>query len=196
MPQLLSLLVKDRPLTRAEWIKLVEDRLWTIKPHLDIFTLREIGDLRLLASPTGTLKDDNPKVVGDSRGLKFQGIFESQCTKYEPTGDDSGVLKFWGVSRSGEWVLVRVILTLGERTDPKYNVRLQKAEVVEIQKVSLYDLLIQMGTTPLSVWDSLGVAIQSWESDRKRIFEIAQDMATLVRVGERLYHALPHESGG
>ncbi len=161
--------------------------------------MREIGDIgRLLNHPDAkhTFKDDNPRVVGgDGRGLRFQGIFESLVTERVSTGENTAVLKFWGVNRSGEWVVVRVVMTLGKPIDPRFETRAEKAEMVEIRKVGLETLLNEMGTQPFHVWDTLGLAIQSWASDREEIYRKAQALASVVAFEQQLHYALRRKVG-
>jgi len=78
----LEVFVRKNQLADEEWFGLIEARRELIKPHLDSFTLPELGSFECMRSEvsfTHELRLDVSTTTGDERfSLKTQGIFRIQ----------------------------------------------------------------------------------------------------------------------
>ncbi len=197
--------VRKDQLTNEEWLGLIEARRSLIKPHLDTFTLPELGSLQCLRSETSfthALNLDVSATIGDERfSLKTQGLFYEQPWSAEERIPNSGacrdpgdcpcpdgVKRIWGLTRSGLWVLVTVSF-VGE--EGYKNRGYEKAYTVEIQEVDLPTIVAITKEKPQKMWLKLGEAIKKWAGFRKGLYDQALGLAQAVEAEELMFSLIP-----
>lgn len=194
----LEILVRNGPLNEGDWLGLVAARRNLIVPHLDKFTLSELGELKCIRSEEGHYHEilrDNPKVRGDNRfSLKTQGIFQQAWKAIEQDPQDmvniypagvvnlaGGTIVVWGLTRDGAWIVAHIayVAELG------YKSRLRhRAELIDIDKVDLLTLISLTREEPRKIWQLLGEAVKRWRENRKMLYEHARYIAGMVETEE------------
>lgn len=194
----LEVLVRKNSLTDDEWLSLIEARRELIKPHLDSFTLAELGSFPCLTSESvhyHEIKLDNPIVVGEEPfSLKTQGIFDMQpwqAVERIPNPDYkrfhagarclSGTLLLWGLTRSGLWVLVTVRFVGENGYKDRGN---ERAESVEIIETDLPTIIAKTKSNPQDMWKKLGRAVKESAEKRENLYKMARNLARMVNVEE------------
>ncbi len=194
----MELLVRKNQLTDVEWFALLEARRSLVKPHLDTFTLPELGSLKCFRrelSFTHELRLDGPKVIGDERfSLKTQGIFRPQPwsaieripnSGYRPppggVACPDGTMQIWGLTRSGLWILAEVRF-VGE--DGYKERGYERAKTVEITEVNLPTIVSKTKEKPQRIWEELGKAIKEWVEFREGLYNQALNLARMVGIEE------------
>jgi len=190
-------LARNTPLTDEEWVGLIETRRELIKPHLDSFTLPELGALKCLRQE-GSFLNEIQLTVSESTGdtefsLKTQGIFHAQewadmervpNSGYPPANCLNGTMRIWGLTRNGEWVLVTVDF-IGE---PGWKNRgCERATSVNIVKSDVPAILAQTKVKPHHMWEKIGHAIIGFAERRRNLYEQALKLAKQVAVEDNLY---------
>jgi hypothetical protein len=209
MPSTLGLvtLVRNKQLTEKERIELINARCNLIGPHLDSFTLPELGKFECLSSEGSRLHElgfDNSVIIGNSGfSLKTQGIFRNAWNAretipnsgFQPYGQGGGgcadgVRRLWGFTRSGQWVLV----TIAYAGEPGYKGRgYERAKTVDIIEVDLQTLFTGVKETPQNIWIELGKEIKSWTDRRRHLYNQALVLAQTVEFEELACKLIPKE---
>ncbi len=201
----LEVFVRRSQLTDEEWFGLIESRRELIKPHLDLFTLPELGALECMrseSSSTHKLRLDVSITTGDEQfSLKTQGIFRIQPwsaieripnSDYRPS--PGGVnypdrtMRVWGLTRSGMWVLV----TIGFVDEDGYKGRgYERAMTIEIVKADLPTIAAKTKEKPQQMWKELGKAIKSFMEHRESLYNQALNLARMVEIEELAFSLIP-----
>lgn len=193
----LGMFVRKSQLSDEEWLNLIEVRRELIKPHLNSFTLPELGSLECLRRETfkHMLRLDISTTTGDERfSLKTQGIFRVQPWSaveripnsgyYKFFGDANcpdGTMRVWGLTRSGLWVLVTIGF-VGERgyKDCGY----ERAKYVEIIEADLLTIITETKEKPQEMWEELGKAIKDFAEHRKCLYDQALNLLRIIQIEE------------
>lgn len=204
----LDVFVRKNQPNDEEWFGLIEARRALIAPHLDSFTLRELGSLECLRSEisfTHKLAIDAPVITGDSRfSLKTQGIFRVQpWSAIERTPNSGhrpppggvncsdGMMRIWGLTRSGLWVIASISFA-GEAG---YKGRgYERARTVEIIKADLPTIAMFTKVRPEQMWRELGDAIKAFARDRLALYDHARRLAQNVEVEELALSLIPEKA--
>ncbi len=194
----LEVFIRNNQLTDEEWFGLIKARRDLIKPHLDSFTLPEIGSLKCLRSEvsfTHMLSLDISASTGDERfSLKTQGIFHKQPWsavekipnsgfRPPPGGVDcpNGIMRVWGLTRSGLWIIA-TISYVGEHG---YKGRgYERATNVEIVESDIPTIVAKTKEEPQRIWGELGKAIKSWREHRLALYNQALNLSRMVEIEE------------
>ncbi|HMO78655.1 MAG TPA: hypothetical protein PJ997_00490 [Candidatus Paceibacterota bacterium] len=180
--------INKTELTSEMWIDLLESRRLQITPFLKSFTLPEIGSFRSVRGDgeIQNLNTDKPKFSGDESLLKYgvnlfnkiQGIFDEQpleCvrvfdsdgvrlrTQINDKKTYTGIKHLWGITRSGEWVLVRINFVLVTLTNGS---RLEQALSVDIRHSSPVEILKVLEIKPIKIWMHIGITVDEWVNRR------------------------------
>ena len=190
-PKGLEMLIrKDQP-TNEEWFGLLEARRALIKPHLDSFTLDELGTLHVLSKNRyewHNLYLDSPVVHGDQRfSLKTQGIFLNEANYgngWNGCGKGPQTKLNWCLTRSGEWVLITINFT---GWSPNY----ERAESIEIKEMDIATIVTNVGNDPRRIWESLGGWIRYWMRTRRELYNRALTLANIVETEEAVLSLIP-----
>ena len=202
----LEMLVRKRSLSKNDWFALVEARRSLIKPHLNTFTLPELGSLECLERESfkHDLYVDAPKVIGDKRfSLKMQGIFYSQPwsaierdvkSGYRPgpggVSVPNGIMQIWGLARSGSWILAEVKFV----GSAGYKGRgYERAVSVSVTEMDLPTIISKAKVEPEEVWRGLGKAIEEWFDFRENLRNQAFNILRMVQI-EELALSLVHQA--
>lgn len=193
----LEMLIRQNPLTDQEWFDLIEGRRKLIKPHLDSFTLKELGSLPCLNSEGGSLHElgwDISKTKGDERfSLKTQGIFHRPYSAIEripipkavhnnaPPYWDGGTMQIWGLTRSGLWVLATVNFI--DKSGYKDRGR-ERATDIQIVESDLPTIVAKTKETPRWIWMSLGQTIKEWSEHRRLLHNQALNITRMIEIEE------------
>lgn len=200
----LDLLVRQQPLTEKEWIELLERRRRLIKPHLNSFTLTELGRFPCLLRYiqwVGIREAQHPNCGLTAYGtggksledaLKTQGIFGFDTDSDILTPDRTPMYNcrrfLWGLSRSGKWMLIEIWFLRGGSPDlPTDGVYAFK-----IQTVPVEDLLTIQHLQLRDVWLGLGEAVAQWMKKRQELLDDAEELADQVNLEESLINLLPN----
>jgi len=186
----ISQLIERGPVHPVLLCNLIETRRRLIKPHLDTFTLQELGNFRFLES-TGLstlhgLNQDKPSIGSGSEIVsvfKTQGVFFQGCISVKRERPASNNYKKYiaGLSRSGDWLLIEVKITY----DPKCNY--EWAKEVTVLKPGLERIVFSgLGISYEGIWSELGRTIKGWLSSRKRLYEIARGIAKIIEIEDLL----------
>ncbi|OGZ32542.1 MAG: hypothetical protein A3H02_00150 [Candidatus Niyogibacteria bacterium RIFCSPLOWO2_12_FULL_41_13] len=204
----LEVFVRKNQLIDEEWFGLIEARRELIKPHLDSFTLPELGTLECMRSETSfthMLRLDIATTIGDERfSLKTQGIFRIQpwsaveripnSGHRPPPGGvncPDGTMRVWGLTRSGLWVLV----TIGFVGENGYKDRgYERARTVEIVETDLPAIATKTKEKPQRMWKELGKVIKGFAEHRKSLYNQALNLAQMVEVEELAFSLIPKEA--
>jgi hypothetical protein len=204
----LRIFLRQKQITDKEWLDLIEARRELIKPHLDSFTLPELGALECLRTElnfTHCLGNDLTITTGDeSFSLKTQGIFRVQpweaierfpnsgyCPSPGGVKCPSGTMLVWGLTRSGLWILV----TIGFRGEDGYKERgYERAITVKIVETDLPTIVATAKEKPQKMWEALGKAIRGFAKHRKAIYEEALDLAQMVENEELAFSLISNEA--
>jgi hypothetical protein len=180
----LRMLVRGRKIDARQWVGMIEARGKLIKSHLDSFTLSELGD-EILGERRKFLEAIAPnalKVAGDKQfSLKTQGIFcKSSFSGWERV-PESGPSEFWmtrvwGLTRSGKWILA----TIEHRGKRGY----QEPTNVEIIEADVPMIISRTKENPKELWEKLGNAVKIFAKNRKRLYDEAENIASMVRIEE------------
>ncbi len=192
----LELLARKKPLTAGEWHQLIEARHSLIKPHLNSFTLSELGDLKCLRTETFSheLRFDSPTLIGDERfSLKTQGIFDRPYSGIQRIPDSGfrgapgegsipdGKMYIWGLTRNALWVLVEVTF----KGEVRYKRRgYEKAETVDIQESDLITIVDMTKTELEEIWKHLGETVKGWVQSREHLYNVALELGRIVEIEE------------
>lgn len=185
----LGVLVRENKLTDEEWFGLIEARRELIKPHLDSFTLQELGSLRCMRnrdSYSSLLRLDVSTSTGDERfSLKTQGVFWLIAREQIPNPGwpdyPNGTKRVWGLTRSGLWVLV----TIGFVTERGYKERgYERAKTVEVIEADMPTIATKTKCKPRWMWKKLGEAIEGFAERRRSLYNQALGLARLVQIEE------------
>jgi hypothetical protein len=204
----IGLLCRKNPLSDEEWYRLIEARRSLIKPHLDSFTLRELGEVkcleqegpnRLHSLQVGFL----PEVVtGDERfSLRTQGIFyhpwsgdQKIPVDYRPSPSEEarlypgGIKYIWGLTRKGLWILAEVKF----RHEAGYKGRgYERALTVDIQELDLPTIVARTRSKPEEIWRVLGEAIKEYTRFRERLYYEALELRRVIEVEELMLSCIP-----
>jgi len=204
----LEVFVRKNQLADEEWFGLIEARRELVKPHLDSFTLPELGALECMRSElsfTHMLRWDVSTSTGDERfSLKTQGIFRMQPwsaveripnSGYRPppggVNCPDGTMRVWGLTRSGLLVLV----TIGFVGENGYKDRgYERARTVEIIEADLSTIAAKTKEKPQRMWEELGKAIKSFAEHRKSLYNQALNLARMVEIEELAFSLVPKEA--
>ena len=189
---------KDR-IADEEWLDLIEARRELIKPHLDSFTLPELGSVKCLRNENfmHELRFDISTSTGDPRfSLKTQGVFSMQPwgaveripnSGYRPWPTDGhvncpdGIIQIWGLTRSGLWVLITVEFIGKEGyKDRGY----ERANTVHIVEADLPTIIAKTKEKPQRMWEQLGNVIRSFAVHRKWLYDQASYLVWTVEAEE------------
>lgn len=193
----LEVFVRKDQFADEEWFGLIEARRELIKPHLDSFTLPELGSLECMWSESRfmhMLRLDVSTSTGDERfSLKTQGIFHVQSWSaveritnsgyYLPAGVNysGGTKRVWGLTRSGLWTLV----TIGFVDEVGYKGRgYERARTVEIVEADLPTIATKTKEKPQRMWEELGKVIKDFAEHRKSLYDQALNIARMVEIEE------------
>jgi hypothetical protein len=187
---------KDKLQDNEVWFKLIEHRQAILKPHLDDFTFQELGKVECLSRETfkHEVSIDGPEVVGTGDySLKTQGIFclqpwqeiereKREVSSYHRLPAD-GKLLIWGLTRSNQWVIATVHF-VGEwgYKDRGY----ERATKVEIEEVSIPELVIRTKEKPRKIWAELGNAICKFHERRRALYLSAKHLALAIEVEQEI----------
>lgn len=203
----LEVFVRKNQLADEEWFGLIEARRELIKPHLDSFTLPELGMLECMQSDNfmHMLRYDVSTTTGDERfSLKTQGIFRMQswsaveripnsgyCAPPGGVNCPDGTMRVWGLTRSGLWVLVTIGF-VGERgyKDRGY----ERAKTVEIVETDLPTIAAKTNEKPQRMWEELGKVIKGFAGHRNALYNQALNLARMVEVEELALSLIPKEA--
>ena len=200
----LEMFVRRKQLTDEEWFSLIENRRELIKPHLDSFTLAELGSLKCLRSAhfSHELRLDAPALTGDKQfSLKTEGIFNAQTwsavekipnSGYQPPPGGvnvrDGTMQVWGLTRSGFWILVAINF-VGESG---YKERgYERAKTVNITEADLPTIVAKTKEKPQQIWEDLGKTIKSWAEHRESLYNQALGFARMIEIEERIFSLIP-----
>jgi hypothetical protein len=170
-----------------------------MKPHLNKVTLREVGAIEFAGSNGKgfghKIREDNPQLVnhGDERlSLKTQGIFfhahlastEVPNSGYQPRkiGRDglsipNGERLFWGLTRSGEWIVIIISYTGEEGPD---RLGYERARGVEILLPDARITVDMSKETLREAWRRLGLTIREWMRSREKLYKQACALSAIV----------------
>lgn len=186
----LELLVPKKCLTIQDWYELTEARRVFIKSHLKTFTLMKLGEYECLMGESPShhgIKCDAPKVGGDGKfSLETQGVFGGHHSVWEKRPADyyrfggqlsgwhpSGNAWFWGLTRAGQWILVKVDF----RGESGYkNGGYERAKKVEIGLSDPEAISAAMELKPWAIYGALGKAAGQWLAARKRLYNQALEI--------------------
>lgn len=190
--QTMGLLFSARNLDEDDklWLELLELKRRQLSPHFKTFTLQRLGDFPCLRSETTSqhgIERDVPQIgLNTEYEVNEHGIFGSanfltrvayEGTGYQPsTGTckvPNGYCHFWGLSRSGDWLLVRVdfVGTRGydgsgyERAIKYVAKTATLPEIVEVCRISLSDIYL-----------ALGKAVVAWAKRRQELADQAEQL--------------------
>lgn len=203
----LEVFVRKNQLADEEWFGLIEARRELIKPHLDSFTLPELGALKCMQYDifTSMLRSDVSTTTGDERfSLKTQGIFRMQpwsaveripnsgyCAPPGGVNCPDGTMRVWGLTRSGLWLLV----TIGFVGEPGYKGRgCERARTVEIVETDLPTIVAKTKEEPQWMWEELGKVIKGFAEHRKALYSQALSLARMVEAEELAFSLIPKEA--
>lgn len=201
----LDLLARKKTLTTGEWHQLIEARRLLIKPHLNSFTLRELGDLECLRTETfmHSLRIDSPTITGDERfSLKTQGIFHRPSSGIQripnsgfrgSPGEGScpnGTMFIWGLTRDALWILAEITFT-GEAGYKRRGY--ERAQTVDIQESDLITIVDATKSTPIAIWEKLGEVIKSWVQFREGLYHQALELGRVVKTEELMFSLIKPE---
>lgn len=201
----LEVFVRKNQLADEEWFGLIEARRELIKPHLDSFTLPELGMLECMQSEgiNHALSLDISTSTGDPRfSLKTQGLFRMQAwsaveripnSGYRPADFScpDGTMRVWGLTRSGLWVLV----TIGFLGEGGYKGRgYERARTVEIVETDLPTIATKTKERPQRMWQQLGEVVRGFAEHRKFLYNQALNLARIVEIEELAFSLIPEEA--
>lgn len=185
----ISQLIEKGPVHPVLLCSLIETRRQLIKPHLNTFTLQELGNFRFLQSwlsPIHGLNQDKPSIGSENQMVpvfKTQGVFFQGCISIKREKPKSNDYKKYiaGLSRSGDWLLIEVKITL----DPECNY--EWAREVTVFKPDLETIVFSgLGISYEDIWSELGRTIKDWLSSRKRLYEIASRISKIIEIEDLL----------
>ena len=193
----MSILVRKGGVEIEEWLLLLEKRRELLKPHLDSITLPELGRLKCLQTESfqHDLQLDNPTIIGSEEfSLRTQGIFCVQMWKaieHIPNSGFAGypgacqcldgVLRAWGLTRSGKWVLI----TIHFSGHAGYKDRgYEKAEILEIKEADLATILDATKLKPKTIWNELGRVAKGIVEQREHLLHQVRHLAMVVEMEE------------
>lgn len=204
----IEVFIRKGQITDKEWFELIEARRELIKPHLDSFTLPELGSLECMRSElsfTHMLRLDVSASTGDERfSLKTQGIFREQpwsaverirnsgyCAPPGGSNCPDGTMRVWGLTRSGVWVLV----TIGFIGEAGYKGRgYERATTIEIIEVDLPTIAAKTKEKPQKIWKELGNVIKNFAEHRESLYNQALNLARMVEIEELAFSLIPKET--
>ena len=204
----LEKLVRKKKLTNDEWLEMIEARRELIKPHLNSFTLPELGKLECVKSEGHHLHNLYLDLGCESEGkfsLKTQGIFRLQpyqaVEKFPDTGHRPGpggcpvpnsLKKVWGLTRAGQWLLV-TIHCIGI---PGYKGRGREQAVhIEFLESDLRNIVKLAKVKPQDILHELGDVICKFAEQRERLYEHAHNLAQMIRIEELALRLIDREEG-
>jgi hypothetical protein len=193
----LKLLVRKQPLTKDDWLKLIEARCALISPHLSSFTLSKLGDLECLRTELNfkhPLLDDLSHPTGDRWfSLDTQGIFccprsgiqriPNSGYQAQPGGVScpDGVMYLWGFTRDASWVLVKVRF----KGEAGYKCRgYERAKEVNVEFTNLEKIITETKSTPEEIWKELGKAVKGWTKRRQQLYDKALELERVITTEE------------
>lgn len=174
-----ELFVPQRQLSDEEWLMALDIRRAMIEPHLDEFTLGSLGKVKCIT--LGGMPNQPLVAPGlHHHPYDIQGIFvvSSSSRQYPQDANDTvnpGSFYIWGLTRSGDWALVRVTY----RNDFGYKGRTtQHVEDVDFaHSMSTGEMCKTANVKPRDVFVRLGKEVQAWAERRKQLYELAQRLA-------------------
>lgn len=180
----IRLLLEKGPVHPVLWCKLIEARRNLIKPYLDMFTLREVGNLQCLVGESAslpgrrvhTLSADKLALVNCDGGLSFktQGIFLDGLT-YNLKFPDN-VKRIVGLARSGEWIVIEIETVLKGDYEELQTLRISRCDL----DIILFGGLGGVGIRPEDMWYEFGLAINGWLESRKRMHETILEIERII----------------
>lgn len=194
MPSELDIILKGLRISKEDWPKLIKARVEGIKPHLDTFSLKVLGQLKFLrlegthtselswlGVEAETINDLDDGDVMDVQGL-FWAPSSGQYSAEKPAFMDPKKPNIWyiyGLTRKGKWVLSEVEYYevggyKGRGKDVATKIVLKPTDIPTICK--------NARITPKEIWLNLGDAIMAWEESRRRSYQVAQRMAEEARI--------------
>lgn len=185
-------------LDNEDWMRLIEVRQSFIKPHLNNFTLKELGSISCLAreSFTHSIAIDGPKLIGNEKfSLKTQGIFHFQQyskrkivpntggydTRRDVCYPSDGTIIIWGLTRADQWVTAAVNY-IGK--DGYKGRGYEKAISVDIQETDLKSLIFITQEEPKKIWKALGESIKEWARAREILYNQALNLVKIIELEE------------
>ena len=206
-----KMFLRKEKLTEDEWFEMIEARREMIKPHLNSFSLQELGRLKCLDGDNGqhdVLLDINKAVKPNDFSLRTQGVFAAPSASREIVKDGpsvsrvlrsdlspffafpyrKGLLRIWGLTRSNRWILATVSYT----EEPGYKGRFyERATEVEIQESNPMEISKSANIEPRFIWQFLGEAIKDFRKRREDLYQQANDLAAIVEIEERALEKIP-----
>src|SRR3989344_1172393 len=205
------ILARRDELSIIDWYDLLEARRKDIAPHLRDMTLRTLGDLRVVGR---TMKNPRRLAAVNPGGIRFPGeiqrprmLLEGDLSAgYETRGifpDDDiffnghyhvdhqykegavgETITFWGLARTGSWLLVRVTCHYEdlERHPPADRTRERTALIdeVSITAADPSEICRCCVRHPRHIWERLGRVVHEWVAHRQTL--LAQSEAPLERI--------------
>lgn len=186
----LRLLLRRDPLSKADWIQMVEAMRLFIKPYFDVFTLPTLGSV-VFEGIGGRLHLFDPiylEVFKADDGLKTNGIFFNfltdlpQLATLKKMARIAGErfsyhleLKFLGLDRSGNWLKITIYCLLDSN-----NLGGRKPVAVSVKTDELEKILAETGQSPRQVWRQMCAQIRTWEKRHADLHYKAQYLSNAV----------------
>ncbi len=124
-----------------DWAGILENTRLHLKPHFNTFANTPLGHVRLWGSrQSATLESD---LEGVTYGL--EGCFQLSTlgfwTEPRSSGNKSGteIQKFWGITRKGDWALVKVRVQLYTRGKNPKGEKYRRHKALELVCAEISD---------------------------------------------------------
>jgi hypothetical protein len=183
----MSCLVRREPLSKEDWVNLLESRRLQILPFLSKISLQTLGTFRCVPSRKveggrTALGADRPANQSSLKNpLAFQGLFyESVWWKKSGVEAETTV---YGLRRDGKWLFIKVKLYTA---DPEQ----QKATDLYVEELSTADMLNRQ-VVPKVLWQKMGRAILQIVEKRRLLYEQLRPLEVEILNEESAFQLIP-----
>jgi len=194
----LGLLVRKKPLSEGEWYELIEHRRQMLLPHLNKFSLAELGQVKWYGN----------SIQGDSLKSLLSGKSDSVVTKlpgtyflgtrgiFMPTLEVVGNTSFtWGIAKDGTWLLCEGKFEIGtvgmgyEDGGDRIDYTLLSKIIIEETDPATIVKLVEI--SPLCIWNALGSRVREWVLIRDSLYRAAQNLHVQFCIDDAALEEVP-----
>ncbi|MDD5068826.1 MAG: hypothetical protein PHS53_03895 [Candidatus Pacebacteria bacterium] len=184
-----KLIVKGGLSTEARFLSLLDELRNNMKPYLDTVSLAKLSEFKCLKDYVWEREVGRSVITGYEDGKStadIQGIFgKGEKISIPDTGHRyssgtylcNGTIPIWGLSRSGDWLLVNVSIVGAAGYK---NRGTEVVQAVRVDRVNITDLVKGVRLDPIQIWNQLVRTTQEWAESRERLWKTMLELRAQV----------------
>jgi len=173
-----------RTIKNEDWVEILDDTRGCLKPHLNTFANTPLGHISLWGNKNRqTIESDlrNIPIKAAAFPLSTPGFWAENyhnCSDVKLLKDSktSGITTFWGITRKGDWAIVRLAVqkVVFEETKDGDFMRYKAVDVYDARTSSPCEISKECERDFFGIFDTLFLATYSWSTRREELARSAK----------------------